>query len=290
MLGRARIAGPALEADLERADALFQENQWDEAAASYERILTQVPDHYVAQLRLAITYRHTGRLRRAAEILERVGKATDYADPNVIRMQATTYVQLGDEERAYQSLERYVAVGLRAEAMKTQDAFAPLRGQARFEQLLAKAEANDRECDSPEARQFDFWIGDWKIVNHPGIGGSTDTIRKTLNGCVLEESYHGYLGNRAKSTSFYNRSHKQWRQTWMTDSGEVLEYAGGFRDGAMVLEGEVERHDGVRVLERMAWKPLGDGRRLQWFESSEDGGQTWSKQSELPYTPVAPTP
>ena len=55
----------------------------------------------------------------------------------------------------------------------------------------ATAQSNDEPppaCPAPEARQFDFWIGDWDIY----VGsqkGAENLITREMNGCMIRERY-----------------------------------------------------------------------------------------------------
>jgi hypothetical protein len=56
--------------------------------------------------------------------------------------------------------------------------------------------------------------------------------------------------------------------------GNLLELNGAFQDGKMVLTGE-QKSDSGRTLQRITWTPKGKEVRQVW-ESSTDGGKTWS--------------
>ncbi len=44
----------------------------------------------------------------------------------------------------------------------------------------------------------------------------------------------------------------------------------------MVLEGTTRDADGDEILNRITWSPQGDGSVRQLWETSNDGGETWS--------------
>ena len=61
--------------------------------------------------------------------------------------------------------------------------------------------------------------------------------------------------------------------------GGRLVLSGGFKDGAMVLEGQQPVPDaktGKPQRERITWTPLADGSVRQLWESSTDQGKTWT--------------
>lgn len=132
-------------------------------------------------------------------------------------------------------------------------------------------------CTSPEHRAFDFWIGRWEVRRPDGALAGHNTIRRTLDGCVLHERYTTPEGYAGESFNVYDRSRDVWHQTWVDRAGQLLVLEGGFRDGAMVLEGETVQPDGSRQRQRITWTRIdGDPNRVrQHWEVSSDGGRSW---------------
>jgi hypothetical protein len=64
----------------------------------------------------------------------------------------------------------------------------------------------------------------------------------------------------------------------MDSTGTTLLLDGGWRDGAMVLEGEGpnEADPSQSQRHRIAWTPSDDGEVRQYWQLSDDGGETWS--------------
>ena len=131
-------------------------------------------------------------------------------------------------------------------------------------------------CDAGEHRQFDFWIGDWKVETPDGKVAGTNRIESILDGCVLMESWEGAGGTDGKSFNMYNRRNGKWQQTWIDNSGGRLDLVGGFEGGRMVLRGESPARDGGELRHEIVWEPLAEGRVKQHWRTSRDGGETWS--------------
>ncbi|MDX1567792.1 MAG: hypothetical protein R3223_08320 [Longimicrobiales bacterium] len=137
-------------------------------------------------------------------------------------------------------------------------------------------------CTSEEHRQFDFWVGSWDVFDPDGRQVGTNEIRRQLNGCALHESWESLAGpHRGHSYNIYDRSTGRWHQTWVDNSGLLLQLDGGIEEGRMVLEGRTRNADGDEVLNRITWSPLddtasGDEAVRQLWQTSEDGGETWS--------------
>ena len=132
-------------------------------------------------------------------------------------------------------------------------------------------------CKSrPEYRQFDFWVGEWDVRNPQGQQAGTNSVQLILGDCVVFENWTGARGGQGKSFNVYNAAKGKWQQTWVDNSGGVLELFGEYKDGAMRLTGEKKGRDGKTTLDRLTFTKLADGGVRQLWEQSADGGQTWT--------------
>jgi hypothetical protein len=130
-------------------------------------------------------------------------------------------------------------------------------------------------CTSPESRQFDFWVGDWDVTDAKGKVAGRNRIVALQDGCVLQENWLGAAGFSGTSLNTYDAERRKWHQTWVDNNGGVLMLDGEFADGRMVLRGE-SLDDGKKVVQRISWQRLPDGRVRQFWESSKDNGATWT--------------
>ncbi len=133
-------------------------------------------------------------------------------------------------------------------------------------------------CPDATHHQFDFWIGHWDVFTPDGKQAGTNRIEAIAQGCALLENWEGRGGFAGKSLNLYDRSDQRWHQSWVDATGSRLQLAGRFADGRMVLEGETpdDEHPGGKQLHRIAWTPNADGSVRQLWETSTDGGKTWS--------------
>jgi hypothetical protein len=155
---------------------------------------------------------------------------------------------------------------------------------AQVNDSAAAAAARRYPCRSlPEARQFDFWVGDWDVTpfqappsSAPRVIG-TNRVELHLGDCMLLENWvsAGPAGGAGKSINFYDRNRHQWRQVWVADRGGSLDYAGEFKDGAMRFEGWTLAPNGSRVLQKLTFFPLHRDTVRQLFETSSDSGKSW---------------
>jgi hypothetical protein len=152
-----------------------------------------------------------------------------------------------------------------------------------------KPAAQPAPCAGPEFRQFDFWLGHWKVTANGQVAGDS-RIESILEGCAVLETWTGASGNRGKSLNVWNRALGAWEQFWIDSAGDRLLLRGGLRDGGasgkiMVLDNVHEAGPGVR-RERITWTALDDGRVRQLWEMSTDGGATWNVEFDGLYTRV----
>ena len=61
-------------------------------------------------------------------------------------------------------------------------------------------------CSTPEAAQFDFWIGSWQVSWGDSARG-TNRVDKVLDDCVIVERFDGRPGGplQGQSVSTYDR-------------------------------------------------------------------------------------
>jgi hypothetical protein len=138
----------------------------------------------------------------------------------------------------------------------------------------------------PEARQFDFWIGEWDVVWQGGSG--TNVIRSTLGGHVIEEQFRSEAPPlHGMSVSVYNPQLRKWQQTWVDNHGSYLDLIGEYQDGAMSL-GMKRIVNGQPVRMRMLFYNIATD-QLDWnWERSDDDGRTWQLLWQIHYTRKQP--
>ena len=99
--------------------------------------------------------------------------------------------------------------------------------------LAASAQAPLAPCSAAEAKQFDFWLGDWDVFTPDGKLAGTNRIEK-IYGCVLHESWSNPKV-QGQSFNMYDDDRGEWHQTWVDSTGSLLVIEGALRYGSMVL-------------------------------------------------------
>jgi hypothetical protein len=129
-----------------------------------------------------------------------------------------------------------------------------------------------------EYHQLDFWIGDWDTFETDTPGGPSVArarVEPIAQGCAIHELYEQNDGLIGDSILSYDPARKRWQQTWVTNRGAIMVIVGNFKDGALVLEGEVHLQDGTSLMQRITWKAQDKGVR-ESAVLSKDSGKTWA--------------
>jgi hypothetical protein len=142
--------------------------------------------------------------------------------------------------------------------------------------LTATAQNNQKPCTTPEASQFDFWLGTWDLYSADTITG-TNNIYKVMDGCAVQENFESkQTGFSGKSWSIYNPQLKLWQQTWIDNQGSFIYLTGKSENGEITLTTEARKlPKGKEQIYRMVYHNISrDSFDWEW-ESTSDNGITW---------------
>lgn len=184
----------------------------------------------------------------------------------------------GDRDGAFAMLDKAIAVGFgSADVMEKDPDLASLRGDARWSAAVTRARANANPCKSlPEARQLDFWVGEWDVRDPKGRLVGRSSIQLILNDCVVLENWTGTLGGSGKSMNFWDKGNRRWQQTWIDDRGGVQQFLGHLVGKSLVyMNGDARR---------LTFTPLDGGRVRQLSELTSDGGKSWTVGYDFTYS------
>ncbi|MEM9680337.1 MAG: hypothetical protein AAF901_08445, partial [Bacteroidota bacterium] len=142
-----------------------------------------------------------------------------------------------------------------------------------------------------EESYFDFWVGSWDATwDEPNgkIGKGTNTISKILDDSVILENFvitEGQsTGFKGTSISVYQKQLKTWKQSW-ADSQTNFFYFKGSKDGdKRIFQTDVfDLPDGKKSTQRMVFDNIETDSFIWNWESSIDGGQTWTLNWQIRY-------
>lgn len=137
---------------------------------------------------------------------------------------------------------------------------------------------------------FDFWIGEWEVSWEEGeeMGRGTNHIEKTLDGNVIQENFRILEGQNAgfkgTSISVYRPRFDRWKQAWADNSGGYYDFTGKVDGEKRIFQTDIlEREDGSRFTQRMVFYDITEDSMTWDWESSTDGGKTWSLNWRIYY-------
>jgi ketosteroid isomerase-like protein len=277
-------------ADLQRAGALFAQSDWKGALDAYTGIASRYPRHALSRLRIGVSLVGLGRFAEGEAAIrqsETLGAPVQQATWRLA--QALAEQHKGDA--AIAELQRSAGSGfmIGRPAIEGDAHFASLRSHPKWSSVLDAFDALIQPCrHDARFREFDFWVGDWDVrpTGTPATGPpARNTVTLEDNGCVVMEHWNAPGGSEGQSFNIYDRSHAQWRQTWVDNVGGQHDYAGGLVQGNMVYQGTTPAPGGAvgTVPTRLTFYHLGPDSVRQFSEVSNDGGKTWQPNYDLMY-------
>ena len=145
-------------------------------------------------------------------------------------------------------------------------------------------------CNSPQHRQFDFWVGTWD-VSPTGQDKvvARSVIENLYGGCVIRENWMPVSGTPGGSLNTYDPDDGKWHQVWMDSANARVMFDGELVDGKMILTGlwKGAQKPGQDDLVKMTYSRLEGGAVRQQGQISTDKGATWKPFFDFTYKPVA---
>jgi hypothetical protein len=263
------------------ANVFYQKQDWQNAAAAYEKIVKAEDANIGARYRLGLSLLG---LNKNADAQPHLDKAFT-ASPNPIfaLALARVHARMGNKEKAYEVLDKSPALGgIAPESLEAEKDFASFKSEPRFKELVKKSDLAVNPCKaSPKFREFDFWIGEWDAKNAQGIVVGSSSIQLILGECVIFENWSTPVSS-GKSFNIFDTNDGKWHQNWVSDKGVSTHYVGGLIDGKMAIVSESTRN-GVKTLAKMTFSKLPNGDVRQHGESSTDEGKTWTTTFDFTY-------
>jgi tetratricopeptide (TPR) repeat protein len=265
------------------ANELLKSQHWAEAAKAYEDIVNEEPNNGRAWYQLGVARFSLQQFEPAIAAFQK--NVAISKNPNVMYNMACAYARLGQKDKALEWLDK--AVNNKTPLfvnMATDPDLVSLRDDARFKELLIAQDKQRRPCMySTEARQFDFWVGEWDVFNPQGQKAGTSVIQQISAGCGVLENWRDAFGNEGKSINFYDANTAKWYQYWIGASGGPLRMSGIYKESAMRYEGEPTTSNGMTTLSRLTFFNIDAKTVRQFAEQSTDGGKTWTTTYDLKY-------
>jgi tetratricopeptide (TPR) repeat protein len=291
LLGAASAAPaqqPAVNSDAAAADAAYTAKDWNKAASLYESLAQVDPRVPRYWYRLGVSRQALGRHEQAIQAFTKAQEAG--APAYLVQYNlACVHASMDQIDAAFRELTEALKQGFNQPDQLSSDAdLAALRSDSRFAPLVEQARHNQAPCkDSPENRQFDFWLGEWSVVRTQDQSPAGDSrIELILGNCVVLENWTsaGNVGYSGKSYNTYNTSLKRWEQFWVDNVGGMIHFYGSLKDGVMdYWTDDLPQPDGSTLRRHLQFFNQGPGQVRQFSQGSKDGGKTWFVEYDLTY-------
>lgn len=161
--------------------------------------------------------------------------------------------------------------------------------------VLAQHTEPTATADAPQARQFDFLIGQWELDVHPKVGGLVAMIHgspklagtlkawRVLDGRAIEDETRIVDGSGnpislSRALRVWSGDAARWKVAAIDAyHARSSESTGVLRDGELRMEGRSTDAAGKPVLTRTRYYEIrADGFRMQQDRSTDDGA-TWEE-------------
>lgn len=282
----------------ERASAAFAAKDWPLAERLYGELLSDSDQKGQAAFRQAVARLYLGRVEAARAGFDRAEREGFQPIAALAYRRACADALEGRNASAIAELEKAVAGGFSQLALLDGEPLLEgLRKDPGFAGLRQTLERRAHPCRHDERyRAFDFWVGEWDVRPNGAPASappSENIITLEYDGCVVMEHWTSTGGGTGSSFNIFDVTRNAWFQTWVDASGGMHEYRGApDKDGNMILLGEAPSGPGQpgRVPTRLSLLRLGPDSVRQLFETSPDGGKSWTTSYDLVYTRRAGKP
>ena len=273
-----------LSSEMTAANALVQAGKWSEAAAAYETVIKNEPKNANAWYQLGSARYQLKNYRESAAAFEKNVEIANngFAMYNL----ACVYALMGDKDKAIEWLSKSAdnPTMLKPAINFADPDLASVKDDPAFKAIEEKVDRAVHPClYSDEAKQFDFFIGEWNAFNPQGRSIGSTVIQRIANGCGVLENWRDAFGNEGKSINFYDAADHKWHQYWMGSNGLPLRYSGVYRDGAIRYDGEPSVTNGVKTVSRLTFFKIDENTVRQLAESSVNEGKTWKVGYDFKY-------
>ncbi len=267
----------------QEANTYFNNEEWNKVITSYLSIVKAEPQNWNARMRIGIALTKSAKAKEGIPYLEEAVKISNNA--SAMYYLSSAYAQVNNPDKAFELLNKSIQNGLGLQATFEADQnFEGLKNDTRYKQLHEQLKRNVHPCQYlPEAKQFDFWVGEWNAVTATGQQGGKSKIEHILDNCVVLENWISAPPNlySGKSFNLYNANTKKWMQTWVDDKGGVIEFINGeYKDNKMTF---VTLPDAQNQITRLTFYNLNPDLVRQHFEITNDNGKTWTTTTDLYY-------
>ncbi len=277
------FAQPVTPEERTKANDYFIAGNWPEVVSTYQAIAKREPQNSNARMRAGIGLLNQSKTNEAIKQLEEALALGP--NPMPFFYLATAYAQANQSQKCFEALDKSLVNGFTSLTLfETDGNLIKLKSSTEYQTLHQRLLRGVYPCRYlPEARQFDFWIGEWEVKSTNGQPAGRSSIEMMLGECVIFENWtsaapQNYAG---KSINIYNTTTGKWMQTWVDDKGAVTEFINGEYKGNKMMF--VTKPDAQNQITRLTFFNLDPNTVRQVFETTRDDGKTWVTTADLFY-------
>ena len=264
---------------LTQAQELEAAKNFSDALALYEVIYADQPENNAMAFKIAGMAYGIKDYKKAVTYYEILAPN---GNPTVLYNLSCSLALSGKKKQALDALKTAVEKGFTQLAlMKTDPDLASIRELDRFSAIARTVKSLD---NYPEAKKFDFWVGEWNVYNQQDVKVGESSIEKILKDAVILENWTGGSGNIGKSFNHFHIESGKWVQYWVSQSSDRIFLEGNY-DSAQKAIVFYERMDlGIeKPQRRLTFFNISADSVRQFSQQSTDDGATWFVEYDFIY-------
>jgi hypothetical protein len=138
---------------------------------------------------------------------------------------------------------------------------------------------------NPEARQLDYWLGDWSVGTTSAPNTGHGKVFLSLDKCLLTESWGSDTTNHQGENSMaYNPEDKTWYGLFVDNRGRVHALKGAVTPGSAEFTGPSRDENGKVVLNKVKVVRVNQDNVEQIWQKSSNNGASWTTDVRMQYS------
>ena len=265
---------------IQEADSLVKNKEYQKAEELYNEAIKSEPGNNLAIYKLASLYYSEKKYDKA---IKNYLILAPHKNLRVLYNLACTYSLNNNKSEALKYLREAVENGFsQLSLLKTDTDLTNIRGEKRFIEILKSVKSIG---NFPEAKKFDFWVGEWNVYNPQKQKVGDSKIEKILDGAVILENWTGVNGYTGKSFNHFNMDKKKWAQYWVDQNSNSIYFEGNYDSikKAIVYYSYDHAKDASPYIRRLTFFNLSPDEVRQFSQRSTDNGKTWSTEYDFSY-------
>ncbi len=265
---------------VQEADSLVKNKEYKKAELLYNEVIKDEPNNNSVIYKLASLYYSE---KKYDDAIKNYLILAPNKNPLVLYNLACTYSLTDNKAEALKYLQEAVNNGFtQLSLMKTDPDLVNIRNEKKFNEIEKSIKSIE---NFPEAKKFDFWVGEWDVFSQQNQKVGDSKIEKILKNAVILENWTGLNGYTGKSFNIYDMDKKKWNQYWVDQNSVPVYFEGNYDSlkNAIVYFSYDHAKDESPFVRRLTFFNLGPDKVRQFSQRTTDDGKTWSTEYDLIY-------